>query len=198
MQVDMVSLFMFAIATTFSPGPNTISSASMGLSFGYRRSLRYLLGIALGFFLIMLSCSFLSTFIQIYLPRMVRILSYAGSLYIFYLAYHSFRRGFSFTRGELKPLGFGRGFMLQIVNPRVIILGLTVYTTFLLRMPHTLTNLIVSALGFTLMCFTSISTWTKFGSLIGRTMQDERSRKIINTILGLFLCYVAIKMVVQV
>lgn len=129
---------------------------------------------------------------------MVRILSYIGSLYIFYLAYHSFRRGFSFTMGENKPLGFGRGFMLQVVNPRVIILGLTIYTTFLLRMPHTWYNLIVSALGLTMMCFTSISTWAKFGSIIGKTLQNDRSRKIINTILGLFLCYVAIKMVVQV
>jgi len=198
MQVDIVSLFIFAFSTTFSPGPNTISSASMGLSFGYRRSLGYMLGIALGFFLIMLSCSLLSTFIQIYLPRLVRILSYIGSLYIFYLAYHSFRRGYSFTMGQLKPLGFGRGFMLQIVNPKVIILGLTVYTTFLLPMPHTWFNLIFSAVGFTMMSFTAVSTWATFGSLIGATMQNERSRKIINTILGLFLCYVAIKMVVQV
>lgn len=197
MQFDMVSLFMFAFATTFSPGPNTISSASMGLSFGYKRSFKYMLGIAAGFFMIMLSCSLLSALIQVYLPRMVTILSYLGSLYILYLAYHTIKSGYSFTEGVGKPLGFGRGFMLQIVNPKVIILGLTVYTTFLPAMPHTWFNLIFSALGFTMMSFTAVSTWAKFGSLIGETMQKERSRKIINTALALALCYVAIRMVVK-
>jgi len=198
MQVDMVSLFMFAFATTFSPGPNTISSASMGLSFGYKRSFKFMLGIAVGFFLIMLSCSLLSAFIQVYLPKMVTVLSYIGSLYIFYLAYHTFKSGYSFTEGEGKPLGFGRGFMLQIVNPKVIILGLSVYTTFLVSMPHTWFNLIFSALGFTMMSFIAVSTWAKFGSLIGETMQKDRSRKIINTFFALSLCYVAIRMVVQI
>jgi len=128
---------------------------------------------------------------------MVTVLSYVGSLYIFYLAYHTFKSGYSFTEGVGKPLGFVRGFILQIVNPKVIILGLTVYTTFLLPMPHTWYNLIISAVGFTMMSFTAVSTWAKFGSLIGETMQNERTRKIINTVLALSLCYVAIRMVVQ-
>ncbi|MGB4406931.1 MAG: LysE family transporter [Sphaerochaeta sp.] len=197
MHVDVISLFMFAFVTTFSPGPNTISSASMGLSFGYIRSLRYMVGIAAGFFLIMLSCSLLSAFIQVYLPRMVTVLSYIGSLYIFYLAYHTLKSGYSFSEGERKPLGFGRGFVLQIVNPKVIILGLTVYTTFLLSMPHTYFNLFFSAFGFTMMSFTAVSTWAKFGSLIGEALQKEKTRKSVNTVLALSLCYVAIKMVVQ-
>ncbi len=197
MHVDAVSLFVFAFATTFSPGPNTISSASMGLSFGYKRSFRYLLGIAVGFFLIMLTCSFLSAFIQAYLPRVVTLLSYVGSFYIFYLAYHTFSSGYSFAKGEGSPLGFGRGLMLQIVNPKVIILGLTVYTTFLLSMPHTWFNLIFSAFGFTMMSFTAVSTWARFGSLIGEAMYRDKTRKIINAVLALSLCYVAIRMVVQ-
>lgn len=197
MQVDIVSLFLFAFVTTFSPGPNTISSASMGLSFGYKRSFRYMLGIAVGFFLIMLSCSLLSTLIQVYLPKMVTILSYVGSLYIFYLAYHTFRSGYSFTEGGSRPLGFVRGFMLQMVNPKVIILGLSVYTTFLLPMSRTWFNMIFSAFGFTMMSFTAVSTWAQFGSLIGEVMKKERPRKIINAVLALSLCYVAVKMVVQ-
>lgn len=170
----------------------------MGLSFGYRRSFKYMLGIAVGFFLIMLSCSLLSAFIQTYLPKMVVFLSYVGSIYIFYLTYHTFISGYSFTEGESNPLGFVRGFVLQVVNPKVIILGLTVYTTFLLPMPHSWFNLIFSALGFTMLCFTAVSAWAKFGSLIGEVMKKERPRKIINTILSLSLCYVAIKMVMQV
>ena len=48
MPVDMLPLISFVIVTTFTPGPNNISSAAMGIAFGYRRTLPYLFGITAG------------------------------------------------------------------------------------------------------------------------------------------------------
>lgn len=197
MHFDVVSLFLFAFAATFSPGPNTVSSASMGLAFGYKRSFTYMLGIAVGFFLVMLSCSLLSAFIQLYFPSMVTTLSYVGALYILYLAYKTLRSGYSIEEGQSKPMGFIRGFILQVVNPKVIILGLTVYSTFLVSMKHSWFNLIFSALGFTIMSFTAVSTWAKFGSLLRDSLNKDTTKKIVSTVLALFLCYVSITMIVQ-
>ena len=42
--------FLFVMVTTFIPGPNNISSASIGVRYGYRETLKYLTGIAVGFF----------------------------------------------------------------------------------------------------------------------------------------------------
>ncbi|MFA6784614.1 MAG: LysE family transporter, partial [Sphaerochaeta sp.] len=83
---------------------------------------------------------------------------------------------------------------LQILNPKVIILGLTVYSTFLMNMSHTFLNLFISAFGLTVMSFTAISTWAQFGSLIGESMKKEKTRKITNIILALLLTFTAIKM----
>ncbi|MDD3902478.1 MAG: LysE family translocator [Sphaerochaeta sp.] len=194
MGIDYVSLFAFAFVTTFTPGPNTISSASMGLNYGYKRAFNYLLGIGTGFFLVMLSCAFLSSLIKTYLPKFVTVLSIIGSLYILYLAFHTLKSTYTFEKTQQKPLGYAKGILLQILNPKVIILGLTVYSTFLMNMSHTFLNLFISAFGLTVMSFTAISTWAQFGSLIGESMKKEKTRKITNIILALLLTFTAIKM----
>ena len=41
MNIDTIPLISFVIVTTFTPGPNNISSAAMGVAYGYRRTLTY-------------------------------------------------------------------------------------------------------------------------------------------------------------
>ena len=60
MNLDMIPLISFVFVTTFTPGPNNISSASMGMRYGYRKTVAYLLGISSGFFVVMLACALLS------------------------------------------------------------------------------------------------------------------------------------------
>ena len=50
MKIETFSLISFVIITTFTPGPNNISSASMGIMYGYKKTLDFLLGIAAGIF----------------------------------------------------------------------------------------------------------------------------------------------------
>ncbi len=57
MNIDMIPLISFVIVTTFTPGPNNISSAAMGVTYGYWRTIPYLFGIASGFFLVMLAAA---------------------------------------------------------------------------------------------------------------------------------------------
>ena len=39
---DLIPLISFVVVTTFTPGPNNISSASMGVLHGYRKTLNFL------------------------------------------------------------------------------------------------------------------------------------------------------------
>lgn len=197
MQIDLFSTFMFAFITTFSPGPNTISSHAMGLNYGYRRSLPYFFGIATGFFSIMLISAALATFFQQVMPRMVSFLTVAGSLYILYLAYHVLTSSYAFSQTAVKPLGYSNGLLLQLLNPKVIILGLTVYATFLKDMSRTPINLILSALCFTLMSFSALSTWALFGLGLSRLLKTEATRRLVNAVLSLLLVYTAARMLLN-
>jgi len=44
-----LSIFLFSIVMTITPGPNNIMILASGLNFGIRKSIPYLLGIAIGF-----------------------------------------------------------------------------------------------------------------------------------------------------
>ncbi|NLA97150.1 MAG: LysE family transporter, partial [Spirochaetales bacterium] len=98
MQIDMLATLTFALITTFTPGPNTISSQAMGLNYGYRRSLPYFFGIATGFFSIMLLSAVLAAALTQLIPSVVTYLTITGSLYILYLAYHVFTSSYSFSQ----------------------------------------------------------------------------------------------------
>src|SRR5947208_11263052 len=87
MPVDLLATLGFILISTFTPGPNNISSAVMGALHGYRKSLVYFLGISTGFFLVMLLCVWISASFLGILPQLDPVLRYIGALYSLYLAY---------------------------------------------------------------------------------------------------------------
>lgn len=91
-------------------------------------------------------------------------------------------------------LGYRNGLLLQLLNPKVIILGLTVYSTFLGSMERTPFNLLASALCFTLMSFSALTTWALFGMALSRLLRTESARKAVNAVLALLLAYTAVRM----
>ena len=61
MPANLLPLVSFVLITTFTPGPSNISSASMGVLHGYKKTLNYLVGLAAGFFCVMLLSGWIST-----------------------------------------------------------------------------------------------------------------------------------------
>ncbi len=191
-QFDLISLISFALITTYTPGPNNISSASMGLNYGYQKTFRYLLGIFAGFFTLMIVCAFISKTVLQVIPQVKLVLQIVGSLYIVWLAYHTFMANYQFEQEREAPLGFFNGYMLQLLNPKALVYGITIYSTFLSEVDYTAAFLIVSALIFAALSFSAISVWTLFGAFIRKFMNNPVLRLTINIILSLLLLYTAV------
>ncbi len=100
MTIEWLPLGAFILATMYTPGPNNISSASFGLAHGYRRTLPYMLGIALGFFLMMLASALLSASLLSAFPSLDAVMRYAGAAYILYLAYVVLKLGYAVDDGK--------------------------------------------------------------------------------------------------
>lgn len=189
---EAVPLITFVMITTYTPGPNNISSASMGLLFGYLKSLPYLLGIASGFVLIMLICGSLSGFVNTIFPSLSIWLRWAGCAYILWLSFSTLKATYSFSEASDHDLaGFLRGMMLQILNPKVVIYGLTLYTTFLNPIVTKPLYLVLSAVLLAFNAWVSISLWSLFGSVIRKYVSNPGIYGIINLCLSLMLVYSA-------
>lgn len=192
--IDWVPFLSLGLIAIFTPGPNNISCTSMGVLHGYKKTLGYILGIVLGFFLLMLLCAFVASTLSLLLPSFEIILRIAGAGYIAWLAVETLRASYFFDLQVQKPLGFWRGLLLQVLNPKAIVYGITIYSTFLLPIRGNISWQIGSALFFAFLVFLATSTWTLFGSAIRRYLNQAIIQKIVNGILAILLLYTAVQL----
>ena len=192
MGIDFIPLVSFVMVTTFTPGPNNISSASMGVLYGYRDTVKYLAGITVGFFFIMLLCAYVSSTLLNLIPSVEPVLRIIGAAYILWLAIGTARASYAFKDAGQPPMGFKKGFFLQTFNPKVAVYGLTLYSTFLSPAADNLFVLTVFAMLFALTAFCSTSTWALCGAAIRTHLHQPKVRLLVNAVLILLLIYTAI------
>lgn len=196
MLLDPVPLLSFACITMYTPGPNNISCTSLGMLHGYRGTLGFILGISLGAFVTMLVCAFASHALHTALPQAQEIMRFVGAGYILWLAWAIYRSAPAPELGaasvERPPNAFAKGLVLQFVNPKALIFGLTLYSTFLAPLTGHHGYLLLSAVAISLNAFISTSSWALFGSAIGTWLGDEKRRRAVNTVLALLLVYTAV------
>ena len=80
-------LALFALVSSITPGPNNVMLATSGLNFGFRRTIPHLLGVSIGFTLMvfLVGVGLGSVFQQV--PALYTVLKYAGAAYLLYLAW---------------------------------------------------------------------------------------------------------------
>ena len=193
LNVNWMPFLSFVLITTFSPGPNNLSSASMGVLHGYKKTLNYLAGIAAGFSVIMLLCGWISQTLLAAFPAFEKVLRMIGAAYILWLAFETVRASYTFKEDQAL-LGFPKGLLLQVLNPKVIVYGLTLYSTFLAPVTTNLVTLMLSALFLALVAFCAVSTWALFGSGIRTYLRQPNVQRAVNLVLSLLLVYTAVEL----
>jgi cysteine/O-acetylserine efflux protein len=192
MATDLLPTLAFVLVSTFTPGPNNIASAAMGALHGYKNALNFLLGITAGFLLVMFLCAWVSASFLAYFPAFEPALRYVGAAYILYLAFGILKASYSFEDGVARPMGFTNGFMLQLLNPKLLVYGLTLFSTFLASISHEPPQLVIALILLALASFCAISIWALFGTLIKTYLRHPRAMLALNVILALFLIYTAL------
>ena len=193
-RINFLPLSIFLFSTMITPGPNNITGASLGIIHGYRKSFKYVLGVGAGFFLIMIICGLLSGFLLKIIPGFEKFVRVLGALYILWLAMDLLRSSFSNEITEQPLLGFSRGLMLQFFNPKVMVLGLTVYASFLAPLAKNYAWLAMSALLLACLAFMITFLWTLAGSILLQNLKKPAILKMVNLALALLLVYTAVEL----
>jgi len=193
-----VPMLTYALVMTFTPGPNNISAASLGMKSGYRASLAYLLGIATGFLAIMLGSGLLTDFLARNYARIAPWLRWMGAAYMIWLSISLFieHPGPKKEGGRSKTDWLG-GFLLQFVNPKGLLYGITIYSSFAALLTGTMTRTLASALFLTALGFASISAWSLAGSALSRFLSAGRTKFLFNLAMALLLLYSAISIILH-
>lgn len=193
--MNLLSIMTYVLVSSFTPGPSNISTASMAILHGYKATLKYQFGLALGVFLLMsLSGLFSAALLRIF-PAFEPILRYLGAAYILYLAFGILKASYTFAEKDVRPLGVGSGFILQVLNPKLTVYAFSLFSTFLAFTTGNFVLILLLAVLLAAVSFAATSTWALFGTGIKAYLQDPRWRMGINIALSLALVYSAFSLI---
>ena len=192
MEIDYLPLVSYVCITTFTPGPNNITSASLGTLYGYRKSFPFILGVGWGFFLILLMASGISSALLRTFPALEPALRLGGGAYILWLAWKIFRATYDGENQKERPvLGFWKATFLQLLNPKGVIYALTLYATFLSPLVGHYDLILFSGILLGGVAILSCSLWALFGAGLHHFLNNPRLQRGVNTLLALLLVYTA-------
>ncbi len=184
----LVPFVSYALLMIFTPGPNNLLASVLGLKQGYRRTLPCLAGMALGFLVIMLCGGLLTDFFTRNYNAIAPYLKWTGVAYMVWLAVSLFLPSRK-KDGSSSTVGFLGGFALQFLNPKGILFGITIYTSFASILVGDLTRTLGSALLLSLVGFTALSTWALAGSALSRWFANPRFKLGFNVVMVALLGY---------
>lgn len=198
MDTSLSALLAFVFSVTFSPGPNNIMSATLGMMHGYSKALRFILGVVCGFSVVLLLGAVVATALVEAFPIVQPFLKYAGAIYILWLAWTTWSHRSAFGSGDsdqpARSQGFAAGFALQFANPKGITYALVIYSTFLSGLVHDIPHVLLSSVSLAGVAYLSTSSWALAGAAIRRWLDTDRRRAIAAGVLAAALVYTAVEL----
>ena len=195
MTTSLFSIISYVLISSFTPGPSNISSASMAVIHGYKKTIYYQVGLAAGVFLLMVLSGLFSTTLLNIFPSIEPIMRYVGAGYILYLAFEILKASYSFNDESTKPLGLANGFMLQILNPKLTVYAFTLFSAFLAPITTNVPLLVSAAIILAGTSFCATSVWALFGTAIQAYLHNPRLKLAVNIILSLSLVFTALALI---
>jgi threonine/homoserine/homoserine lactone efflux protein len=187
MTVDLISaLTVYAFVASVTPGPNNMMLLASGVNFGFRRTLPHMLGITIGFSVMLALVGLGLGQIFARFPAIYAVLRYGGGAYMLYLAWKIATAGPIAEGGGARPLNFLGAAAFQWVNPKAWIMGMTAMATYTLPDQY-LRSVVLVSLVFAVVCLPSVAVWTLFGSALKRWLADTVHLKFFNAAMGLAL-----------
>jgi threonine/homoserine/homoserine lactone efflux protein len=179
-------LFVFAFATSFTPGPNVVMLAASGANYGFRSTLPHISGISLGFPVMVIAIGMGLKAVFAAMPELQLILKFAGGAYLLYLAWRIANAGRPRADGAgRRPMNFLEAAAFQWVNPKAWMMAIAAVSTYTPGRDNVAETLIVAAI-FALLAWPSCAFWAGVGVAV-RLFASDRAMRIFNLTMAALL-----------
>lgn len=168
---SIAAFLSFACIMSFTPGPNNIMALSSASAYGLRKGLRFCFGVLLGVLGLMTACALF------------------GAAYILWMAFGVWRSGSGNEDSRLVPVnGVVSGMLLQFVNPKGILYGITAFSSFVLPYYDSFMALAVSIGVLSAVAYAGTCFWALFGAVFRRFLQNHHTAANASMALLLVWC----------
>ncbi len=181
MSVFFVRVLPFAVAMSFTPGPNNLMLANAGARFGFMRTWPHQMGVMVGFVILMLCVSFGIAAIIVAVPPLYLAMKIASVLYTLFLAWKiATAEAAKAKGGDAQPMSFLAAAAFQWINPKAWIITLTAAAAFITLKDHLAAQVLLLALVFAVVGAASGATWAFFGQMIRQYLTSTTRRTAFN------------------
>jgi len=183
----VLGLTVFALVSSLTPGPNNLMLMASGANFGFRRSIPHMLGVSLGFTLMVLLVGI--GLVQIFeaFPVSYTLLKVVSLTYLLYLAWKIATAAPASNNADKTgtPMTFIQAALFQWVNPKAWTMALTAVSVY--SPSHNLTAVAFVAGVFGAINFPCIGMWTTMGLQLQRILTNPLRLRVFNVCMALLL-----------
>jgi len=188
----IISIFIFALSSSITPGPNTVMIMSSGLNHGIKNSLPHVFGICFGFPIMVILLGLGLGFIFEKYTFLHEIIKIAGVLYLLYLAYKiATSLKASFKSKKSKAMTFVQAFIFQWLNPKAWVVAAGAISAYTNSSANIYSQVFLIAFIFFIVAFPSVFVWLIFGSKLKKVLKNTKHHRIFNYTMG-FLLFLSI------
>ncbi len=156
---------IYVIVNAFTPGPGNILALNTVTNYGWRKGRPLFFGIFAGYYVVQTSCALFVFGLSTFLPDVLGIMKYIGAAYIVWLAVHIARSKPTDT-DDVQSASFFKGFLLQFVNVKIWLFGITATTGYITAYHTELSALLLSEWFIATVGCLATLTWIGMGLAI--------------------------------
>lgn len=178
------NFFLYVFVNAFTPGPGNILALNTATNYGWQKGKPLFFGIFTGYYVVQILCAVFVYCVGAFLPGMLAVMKYIGAAYILWLAYH-IAAAKSMVQGMDRTASFWKGFLLQLVNVKIWMFGITALAGYVTMYDTSLGGLLFYEIIIATVGSVATLTWIAVGSALrGFYLRHFR---VINILLALTL-----------
>lgn len=191
----MAGFITYIIISVFTPGPNNIFSSISSARIGIKKTMRFMLGILVGTFLVFVITGLFNVYLYQNIRIITQIIGVLGGLFIIFLAFRMY-----WTRKDSEKILiknnklFLMAVILNFINAKTLIFGLTV-ATYYLELGFPVKGMVLFNIIMAILCFLAVLVWGLFGKVFREILAKYRVFYII--LMSLLLAYSGIIIIIE-
>lgn len=206
MDQSLLPLIAFTASSAMTPGPNNIMLMTSGVNFGFRRTLPHMLGVMVGFPVMVLVVGLGIGTTLLTQPLVHKSVTILGILYLLWLAWHIASADVTSNEAQLiaaeqeaegpratparqaaRPMSFLGAAAFQWVNAKAWISIIGMLAIYAPKGYGVVGGILVVAVINLVTAAASATTWALFGLAVARWLENPLRRRLFNITMALLL-----------
>lgn len=182
----LLALTVYAAVASATPGPNTLMLLASGVNFGFVRTIPHILGVVIGFALMVTLVGLGLVGLFLGWPAARQILQVVSVVYLLWLAWRIANAASpEGSRRPARPFGFLLAAGFQWVNPKAWVMAVGAIALY--APGQDMASVIMVAAVFTAVNIPSAALWTGMGGALRNWLESPTRRRLFNRTMAFLL-----------